>query len=82
MFNLLEIRTNQYCDYCNVSQFIAKRLIKKNNISNKDQVERVFRSSTYLAWDNVEIMSGFGSSEFSSTPSNIMIKPKNRYKNR
>jgi len=69
---------NTVMAFCNVSQFIAKRLIKKNNISSRDQVERVFRSSAYLAWDSVEIGSIFGSSEFSSTPSNILIKAKNR----
>jgi len=66
--------------YCNVNQFLAKRLIKKNNINNRDQVEKVFRSSAYLAWDNIDLMSGIGSSEISSTPSNLLTKSKYRFR--
>jgi len=43
--------------YCNVSQFIAKKQIKINNICNFEQVEKTFKSSAYLAWNNVDILS-------------------------
>jgi len=43
--------------YCNVNQFTAKRLAKIRNIANCDQVERNFKSSAYLAWNNVELFS-------------------------
>jgi len=64
--------------FCNVSQFLAKRLIK--NISSLDQVERIFKSSAYLAWDNIDILSGFGASEISSTPSNLTNRAKNLHR--
>jgi len=54
---------NAVMAYCNVSQFIAKKHIKNNNICNLDQVEKTFKSSAYLAWDNTDILSNFGMSK-------------------
>jgi len=66
--------------FCNVSQFLAKRLIKKKNIIGLDHVERTFKSSAYLAWENIDIVSGFGTSEISSTSSNLTNKAKNLHR--
>jgi len=60
---------NSVMAYCNVSQFIAKKLIKKNNICSVEQVEKHFKSSAYLAWNNIDIFSNIGFSESESTPS-------------
>jgi len=45
---------NHIMAYCNVNQFTAKRLAKVRNITNCDQVDKNFKSSAYLAWNNVE----------------------------
>jgi len=37
--------------YCNINQFKAKKLIKSQNITTMDQVERTFKSSAYYAWN-------------------------------
>jgi len=55
--------------FCNISQFRAKRLIKNKNITSLDQVEKIFKSSAYLAWDNTDLLSNYGNTETSSTPS-------------
>jgi len=54
--------------FCNTSQYIAKRLIKNKNIINSDQVEKTFKSSAYLAWDNTDRLSNYGNTETCSTP--------------
>jgi len=73
---------NSVMAYCNVSQFIAKKFIKSKNICSRDQVEKVFKSSAYLAWENNDFLSNFGTSEISSTPSVIIGKTKNPPKRR
>jgi len=40
--------------YCNVNQYFAKKLTKIRNIMSFDQVEKTFKFSAYLAWDNVD----------------------------
>jgi len=75
IFRKYEI-VNAVMAYCNVSQFIAKKQIKINNICNLEPVERVFKSSAYLAWNNVDILSGHGVSEDSSTHSVVSRKLK------
>jgi len=54
--------------FCNTSQFIAKRLIKGKNISNCDQVEKIFKSSAYLAWDNFDLFSDHDITDSGSFP--------------
>jgi len=73
---------NTVMAFCNVNQFLAKRLIKNKNLDSIEQVERTFKSSAYLAWNNTDFVSGLGTSEISSTPSNIINKNKNLYRRR
>jgi len=73
---------NTVMAYCNVSQFIAKRQIKSKNVCNLEQAMRVFKSSTYLAWDNIDIISNFGASVISSTSSVKINKTKRLSKRR
>jgi len=40
--------------YCNVNQFTAKRLAKVRNITNCDQIDKNFKLSAYLAWNNAD----------------------------
>jgi len=40
--------------YCNINQYVAKKLAKIRNIVSCDQVEKNFKSSAYLAWSNVD----------------------------
>jgi len=40
--------------YCNINQYIAKKLAKTRNIVNCEQVEKNFKSSAYLAWNNMD----------------------------
>jgi len=68
---------NQVMAFCNTSQYNAKRLIKSKNIVDGNQVEKLFKSSAYLAWKSVDILSNFGNSESSSTPSIVNSKVKN-----
>jgi len=59
---------NHVMAFCNTSQFIAKRLIKSKNISNCNQVERIFKSSAYLAWDNFDLLSEHDITDSGSFP--------------
>jgi len=45
---------NYIMAYCNINQYIAKKLVKIRNITSYNQVEKNFKSSAYLAWDNVD----------------------------
>jgi len=54
--------------FCNTSQFIAKRLIKSKNITNCNQVEKIFKSSAYLAWDNFDLFSEHDIADSGSFP--------------
>jgi len=62
--------------FCNTSQYNAKRLIKSKNITDSNQVEKLFKSSAYLAWINTDLLSNFGNTESSSTPSILNNKAK------
>jgi len=68
---------NQVMAFCNTSQYNAKRLIKSKNIVDGNQVEKLFKSSAYLAWNSLDILSNFGNTESSSTPSIVNSKVKN-----
>jgi len=45
---------NHIMAYCNVNQFNVKKLAKIRNITSCDQVEKNFKSSAYLTWNNVD----------------------------
>jgi len=32
----------------------------RNNITNREQVEKIFKFSAYLAWDNTNLFSNYG----------------------
>jgi len=62
----------------NVNQFRAKKL-RNNNISKCEQIEEIFKSSAYLAWNNIDLISNTGES---STPSITTLNSKNTTKRR
>jgi len=55
--------------FCNTGQYIAKRLIKSKNITDCSQVERIFKSSAFLAWDNLNLFSERNITDSGSVPS-------------
>jgi len=68
--------------FCNTSQFTAKKLIKSKSITSCDQVERLFKSSAYLAWNNTDIFSEYGNTETGSTFSILSSRVKNLRKHK
>jgi len=60
--------------FCNTSQFIAKRLIKSKNITDCNQVERIFKSSAFLAWDNIDLFSEQDITDSGLVPSTSRVR--------
>jgi len=55
--------------YCNVNQFIAKKLLKIRNINNINQVEREFKVLAYYSWNGINTEQKTILRKGSSTPS-------------
>jgi len=47
--------TNYIMAYCNINQYVAKKLAKIRNIVSCDQVKKNFKSSAYLAWNSIDL---------------------------
>jgi len=72
---------NYVMAYCNINQFNAKKLVKIRNITSPDQVERNFKSSPYLAWNNIEYTQKNGERSRCLIPSSTLNLERN-YKRR
>jgi len=40
--------------YCDVNQYKAKQLMNLKRIENVEQVNHLFKSSTFYAWNNMD----------------------------
>jgi len=60
---------NYVMAYCNINQFNAKKFIKIRNITSPGQIERIFKSSAYLAWNNIEFLQENGEGNRQLAPS-------------
>jgi len=63
--------------YCNVNQYKAKQLMNLKRIENVEQVNNLFKSSVFYAWNNMDWLLDTGNIKCTSILSLVRSGTKN-----